>query len=229
MPDSPCTPWITGADISCGEAGERASAALAASELLFVLSGRQYPGECETTNTYGECDCSCGGWPATHPALWDHRAVGMWDWGGICPWRMQLGHDPIVDVSEVVIDGEVLDPGSYSVLEDLWLVRADRLAWPCSGSWTVTFSWGDDPPEQGLRAAKALACELIQLAAVGDCDLPQNVSNMTRQGLSAAFEQLGVEAEAVTGLREVELFLDTYNPNKLQDQPVAIIPGVITI
>lgn len=104
---------------------------------------------------------------------------------------------PVVSVSEVQIDGVVLDPAAYRVDDNRFLVRQDGGIWPTcqdmgsplgsEGTWAVTYRRGVPVPAGGQIAAGRLACELAR-AACGDktCGLPTRVQTITRQGVTIA-------------------------------------------
>lgn len=104
---------------------------------------------------------------------------------------------PVAHVTEVLIDGEVLDPSSYRVDSRRWLVRTDGEGWPTSqdlsapanepGTWQITYGRGTPVPAGGQIAAGMLAIELWR-ASCGDedCGLPQRVQSITRQGVTVA-------------------------------------------
>lgn len=150
----PCTAWITADQVAacCGaDVGSDTSvyedAALAASSLLFELSGRQWNGVCE--QTVRPCDASCGCWgellsPASVgvpqvPAFswsWGYWGGYGWGWGGVgsndtvesmCGCgslsRVLLSGYPVVEILEVEIAGTVLDPSEYRLDGWKWLTR----------------------------------------------------------------------------------------------------------
>ena len=102
---------------------------------------------------------------------------------------------PVVEVQQVIIGGEVLDPSAYRLEGGHLLVRTDGQEWPSHQDVTVgmdqEYSWGIQAvvghpvPTGGRLAAGVLACELA-LAACDDkkCRLPQRVQSITRQGVS---------------------------------------------
>lgn len=104
---------------------------------------------------------------------------------------------PVSSVSEVQINGEVLDSNSYRVDNNRLLVRTDGNRWPTcqdmdaplgsENTWSVTYQQGKPVPVGGQIAAGLLACELAK-AACGDksCGLPQRVQSITRQGVTVA-------------------------------------------
>lgn len=198
MPDT-CSPWATLADVTCGpcatyDAVDEATLELGidrAGDVLFHLSGRRYPGVCTDTilpNTCSPCSC-CG-----------HSAV-------------RLSGYPVVEVTEVSIDGAVVDPARYRVHNQRSLVYlpADgdpRRGWPTiqrlnrplgePGTWSVTYTYGRMPPEGGVAAAVSLGCAMA-LACVGDADacnhLAEAVANYARQGVSIDVDDVGTLAE----------------------------------
>lgn len=105
---------------------------------------------------------------------------------------------PVDSVTQVVVDGAVVDPSNYRVDNRRWLVRTDGGQWPicqdlgadsavggAEGTWEVTYKRGTPVPVGGKVAAAALACELYK-AAVKDntCALPKRFQQVTRQGVT---------------------------------------------
>lgn len=102
---------------------------------------------------------------------------------------------PIVEVSQVRIDGVVVPPAEYEVLHGRLLVRLDGSPWPACqnllaggdqlGTFEVSYRRGVAVPTGGQIAAGILACELAK-AACNDstCQLPQRIQTATRQGIT---------------------------------------------
>jgi len=113
---------------------------------------------------------------------------------------------PVDSIIAVEIDGVVLPASSYRVDNRTWLVREDGERWPTcqdlskplgeEGTWSVSYRWGTPVPTGGQLAASVLACEFAKSALGRDCELPQRVQSVTREGVSVAildsFE--GIEA-----------------------------------
>jgi hypothetical protein len=105
---------------------------------------------------------------------------------------------PVEEVTEITIDGEVLDPGAYRVDNHSLLVRVDGDRWPTCQNMTgtlddpdsfgITYSVGIPVPVGGQVAAGVLAGELAK-AACGDssCALPKRLQAITRQGVTVGF------------------------------------------
>lgn len=112
-------------------------------------------------------------------------------------------------VTEVWIEGARLDPAAY-VLRSGVLYRTDGGSWPAcnnplgdpreadSGAWEITVQVGTPVPAAGKLAAGVLATELAKaLCNDKDCNLPQRVQSVTRQGVS-----IGAVLDSFEDLRE---------------------------
>lgn len=211
-----CAPWISAEelDVCCPVVDPDATlvteSILAASEVLYVLSGRQYPGICDGYLRPCGDACAC-----SYYACGCDRLAAVW-----------LRSD-VLTVAEVDIGGVILDPSLYR-LDGAYLVRLDGEAWPCCqnmgaavgdpDTFTVTVTYGSPVPQIGLEAAKKLACELVQSCTPGaDCALPSRVTSITRQGVSMVMlDPMNFLDNGRTGLYAVDLFLSTVNPHGLR-------------
>lgn len=189
-----CSQWAEVADVGppCSDYGfpsDLLDDALAiASDLLFELSGRRFPGSCRdvvrpcSRSIYEPNDYYVGG-----PYL-SVGQVGGRTWGGWCSCNrrqqqcgcsrlseLSLGAGPVSSIIEVKLDGAVLDPSRYRIDDFRWLVRlADEdgtnPGWPCcqrldldsgeADTFEVTFTYGTPPPPAGVWAAATLGCQL---------------------------------------------------------------------
>lgn len=241
----PCEPWSTVTSCDqfltelCGiDANMITRSLLISTEILWALSGRKY-GICSTV--VRPCQRSCG----TDAMPW----FGTWPYIGSWPesfaletlcrqcrsscsctnlHEIRLPRRPVSEVTEIKVDGVVLDEDAYRVDDWQWLVRLDGEDWPqCQdlnladteeGTWSVAFSYGHTPPESGKWGVERYACELVK-AMVGrdDCALPERVQSIARQGITATFLDPETFREGGrTGVQEADDFLVAYNPNKLQ-------------
>lgn len=158
--DPICGPWIEVEDVrdcadqlACATDEQATEAIAAASYLLWLLSDKRYPGECETMVR-----------PCAHQ--WEDRFAAPprssrfewgWDssWGWMAPWgwccnpshdagscgcgspgRISLGQWPINSITEVEIDGDVLAADEYVLVDRRWLLRSagengESRSWPC--------------------------------------------------------------------------------------------------
>lgn len=126
---------------------------------------------------------------------------------------------PVDSIVEVLVDGQVLDASAYRVDNRRWLVRTDGGEWPTcqdmtadpavdEGTFEVTYRYGTPVPPAGQLAAAVLACEMAKAALGRECELPQRVQSVTREGVTVAildsFE--GLEAGR-TGIWLVDSFV----------------------
>jgi hypothetical protein len=247
MPTGVCSPWVDAATLTARadmqgltDAGNPvvfdpdvvAAACLDASTLLYALSGRQFPGLCTATvRPAGPVE---GGWaPAAAFAAEVNRSrivldsttagtqAGPYSYGGI-----DLGLYPIRSVTEVRIDGTVIDPAEYRVDDGRWLVRNDARPWPMwqnldlptteVGTFSVTVTFGADPPPMGVSAASKLAAEFTKDATPGaKASLPRQITQIQRQGVTInRIDPMEYLDQGRTGIWLVDVFLRAANPSR---------------
>jgi len=249
----PCTPWISAADVMdcCSvETTDESifeSAAVQASEILFNISGRLFPGECGPKTVRPPClACNCG-----YQVLSRGHIIGPWDWGyplwGMCdfclvscaPSLVKLSGYPVREITEVRVNGDVVDPGLYRIFKERFLMRLDDGRWPWGQNLTlpdtdehtfsISYTYGADPPETGIAAAAQLACELYKECTGQACALPKGTTRITRQGITIdrlAFTTWAFKDSAWrTGLPLVDSFLAMTNPAGLIRRPTFYAPG----
>lgn len=245
MPDEPCSPWLLPAELpgcGCDISGFENQAALeagiaVASAWLFRMSGRQFSGPCDrVVRPVGRCwpgSLNLDGWvlldQATGqvvPAGWAENIGGRArEWAQEVP----LGFFPIREISEVLIDGQVLAGSAYRIDDDGWLVRTDGASWPITndftldsasdpGTWQVSFSSGWDPPADGKIAAGVLGFEIAKSLCGSDCKLPQRVQSMSRQGVTLqVIDPTSLLDNGRFGILIVDAFLESVNPSNVPE------------
>lgn len=231
------------------------NAVLAASQILWAITGRQFS-QCQATiRPCRACDDPCclpsftdyGFTGSGYPSYPFHQADGSWI-NMSCPCtddcscvnldKIKIPY-PTCSVDEVKIDGLVVDPSNYKVLNFEELVWANPVSggWPrCNdlrkpdteeGTWSVTVTWGKAPDQLVLQAAAEMACEIIKDCTGKPCRLPQRVSSVTRQGISVSFlDTMEFLDKGLTGLYFVDLAARIYNPNRLMRRPTVYSPDV---
>ena len=142
---------------------------------------------------------------------------------------------PVHAVTEVEVDGEVLDAGAYRVDDRSALVRDDGGQWPACqdmslragepGTWSVVYQWGIPVPAGGQVAAAVLACEMSKaLSNDASCGLPQRMQTVVREGLTIdvldPFEGLD---GGKTGLWLVDSWVESIR--KPQQRSSVYVPG----
>jgi hypothetical protein len=249
----PCTPWVTLGEVQAlPDATGLDDAVLVemidvASEVLYVLSARQYPGVCvdevlplrrwynvESNFAFPPSFATWRNWWGVHSCGRPPERAG-----GCGPLsELTLGAYPLRSIVEVKIDGEVIDPATYRIDDHRWLVRVDQtgIGFPCCqaldrdpetevGTFRVQFEWGQAPPRSGVIAASVLAIELAKSVSGNPCNLPQRVLNLQTQGVSyTLLDPLTFLDNGQTGLYLVDLFLAAANPKKLRRRPSVISP-----
>lgn len=212
----------------------------AASDVLYQLGGRRWPGVCDATVQIYELfpwvlplpEGGQVGW--RDPAYWGSGSY--WAPYGMAAgffWREQgkilTLPGPILDIRAIRLSGVLLDPSAYRIVDWSEVVRTDGGVWPMRGfisdvvpAIEIDYSFGQAPPQVGRMAAASLARELV-LAFVGDdtCRLDRRVKAIIREGIT---EQMGLGLPGIseslrdgnTGIPEVDLFVHTHNPSHLK-------------
>lgn len=209
----------------------------AASEILYEASGGRYSGECGPV-TVRPCNqgCSCWGpWFDGMGFSWDPTRARWACSGKVCGCSptsdVVLAGVPIRSIEEVLIDGVPLDADAYALMEPNRLVRLRdvtepnrRLVWPgCQvmdlpeteeGTFAITYTYGADPPQAGRTAAAALACEIWRACptGIGECELPENVTRVVREGLTIESQALVAAAikTGQTGIAAIDAFIGLF-------------------
>lgn len=283
MPRSgPCSPWVSGEDVanlpsiqaqiattaetdapltSTQIAMACATAAGAATEILYDLSGRQFSGTCgpvtirpvarptdiDSRRWLGGIGAFgyAFGWSGTGPF-----AVGIGGpvsaFGDSLPPEIELGGFPVQQVTLVKIDGVVIPSTEYELRDYKTLVRlrptasstpTERYGWPTSqindlpdtevGTFSITYTYGQDPGDAGRLACLKLA-EYLALPQFGDSThYPQRLTSFTRQGISAAVvDVIDILNKGMLGIYEVDAFLLAVNPNRARKPSMVWSPDI---
>ena len=168
----PCSLWVSAEDVAdvcdaiehSGDPSVYDDFAQKASDALYILSARQFAGECGPI-VVRPCDRTC---ECVHPG----RYFGWYATGQCgCLSRVKLSGYPVREIVEVLIDGVAIDASEYRLDGHRWLTRladADGNAqrWPHGqrldlatteeDTWSVEYTYGMDPPALGSqRGARA--------------------------------------------------------------------------
>lgn len=239
--DTSCIPedWpSTGAivaDLTAMTPGQR-SAYDAAVEILRGLAVRSF-GTC--TRTVRPCSRCCAigyGFRLTSAAGWYTPLLWAGEVYNVCGCSPAvtcgcrdsrstiLLDGPVASVTQVRVDGVVLDPSAYTV-DGRRLIRTDGGTWPMtqdlgapateSGTFEVVYVQGAVLPVGGRRALAAMMVELFK-ASCGDssCRLPARVTNVVREGVTYTLmdDPSKVLDAGRTGVAEVDAWLNVINP-----------------
>lgn len=243
----PCESWITGEDVAvccAADIGTDTSlldaSAETASEVLYLLSGRQFTGICQRVARPCSTRPSC-----TH--VWGRYN----DHGASCGCgrlsEVLLPGYPVREIVQVLVDGAVVAPSTYRLDDRRTLVRVrdpedvdSALYWPAcqsldrdteqEGTFEVTYLSGVEAPALAEQAAAELACEIYRACDPENdtCKLPRGTTKVTRQGVTidmAAFSSWAfANGRWTTGLALVDLFLHTYAGTGAQRPPAIFSP-----
>jgi hypothetical protein len=175
----------------------------AASDILYVLSGGKVTGKCtKTKRPLRRGGCA----PNGYDAWYDLYGVDT----------IPLPYD-LLWVEEVVIDGVVLDPSEYGLIDNRLLYRKVGW-WPSSnnlrlddtevGTWSITYTFGGQVGWIEKGAALEIACQLIEDDRNGRGYL-RNITSANVQGASVSIEA-AASSMASRGLPRTERYLGAF-------------------
>lgn len=211
-----------------------------AATILWAATGRQF-GLCEITvrpcgmkrcadgtGQFWGYDWSGGTWV---PYIFDGQWFNCMCSGGCsCEPRCQVRlMGPVFSIIEVTIGGIAVDPATYRVDDDHWLVRTAGECWPqCADMDTddgdnvfqVTYQRGSSVPNALLRAASSLACEWAKACVSDDtCRLSNRVTSLVRQGITIDMvDPESLLESGLTGLWEVDTVIRAFNPHRVTER-----------
>lgn len=193
-------------------------AAHAGAQLILgrFLGGRF--GVCHTTEQY-RAPMSAG---CQHPIHWEDGQRWRRNLSGSC--AVLLARSPVRNVTEVRLDGVVLDP-------DEWMIDMNRLVrvgqcWPWIADSQpprieIDYSYGLDPPPMSELALGEIACELLAAWEGRDCGLASNVVSVTRQGVTQQLAAPDIlNDQGLLGLPISDMLIRSLNPDGLKRKPV---------
>jgi hypothetical protein len=142
----------------------------------------------------------------------------------------------VAEIVRVQLDGATFDTQMFRIDNGNLLVRQDGGCWPsCQnmgaplgaiGTFGITYIPGVQPGEAGLWAAGVLACEFTKACTGDKCRLPSRVSSIARQGVTMEFGS--TMWENGTGIREVDAYVHSVNPNSLNVPPMVWSPDMMS-
>lgn len=239
-----------------------AEAAAAASEILFVRSGRIFTGKCgpvtvrpvaRPTDMDARTWLGAGGGAWGYNASWgscNYYGLGA---GGVAshygctnPPEIELGAYPVNEIIQVLIDGTVIPSNEYELRDHKTLVRiiptpsytpTECFGWPTcqiqdlpdsqEGTFSVTYTFGQDPGSGGRMACKALA-QCFALAHLGVSDaFPMRTTQIQRQGITAQVtDVIDILSKGALGIYEVDSWIASVNPTKQTRQSTVWSPDL---
>jgi hypothetical protein len=213
----------------------QAQAEAYASLVLWAATGRQY-GLCpQVVRPCGrQCDTNWNGmywsdgvWiPYIFNGTWYNCMCGL----NLCQCAPQCQiylPGPVDSVSQVLMDGAIVDPATWRVDDAQWLVRTGTgncwplrqdygLDVPAVNTLQVTYLRGLPVPDALLTAAGTLACEYAKACSGAACRLPSRVASVARQGVSVTMVDVDTLLKHnLTGIQEVDQVIVSLNPHGL--------------
>lgn len=229
----PCEPWATWdevaacntADFSTLDSAQRESILDVASSIMFDLSGRRYTGICQKTRSLCVACAQCG-----------------WRWGGDI-WNAWCSCEPFDSIDlgpnthavwNVTVDGAILDPSEYTLVNHRLLARLNDMMWPRGidvsdpAAFAATWAQGRAIPPGGRKAVALFAAEMALSCLGKACQLPQRVSTLTREGTTyTLIDSMKMISEERTGIYLVDLWL-TADKKGRKAKPALFAPGAHT-
>lgn len=241
---NPCSAWASIEDMELMpdfdpddllEPQIKLDALQAATNILYRLSGKQFPGLCTATIR----PCRRASWNPLGTFGWSSNYSASYGWSsswGVCGCdsysacncsgisQIELGAANIVSIQSVKVDGTTLSASTYRIDNGRLLVRTDGKTWPTSqdlsqpssatNTFEVSFTYGHSIPSEIKHMCARYAYELCKSYRNADnCLLPERITQVTRQGTSMVLidPQAFIEAGKV-GIREIDQWLYSVNP-----------------
>lgn len=201
MPQFACQPFVTADDVrnaTCGceiiEDDEIIESWIdMASDIIYVLTGGQITGVCtKTVRPVANCDLPCFS-PRRRDMDYGMDRYALY--GGLIPVSLR---GPNTQIMQVKLDGEVMNPMNYAVVNGRHLIRRDDKRWPLGndltedddqeGTWSITFRFGREPDLLTVQATLELACELAKADQGRSNVFPPGVIAASVQGASVVVQ-----------------------------------------
>ena len=229
-------PWIDRSELSRPGDPHAEDAIMAASSVLFSMSGLRFSGlwstteqyTCETTGAPTGCSYDPGMGGYWNPSLGVYtyvlgRPPGLRRSGPGGDIRLNMR--PVREITEVMVDGEVVDPSQYVLLNKAIFRSAAGASWGLCSSPLITYTYGVTPPAIGKLAARRLADEFVKMYNGEECALPSNTTSVARQGITiSVFDPQDFFDKGLVGIYEVDMFLKTINPSRAANRPRVFSP-----
>jgi len=233
--------WVSTSDLgSYSDTEFSYDAAKVASQLLFQLSGRKYSGATTVTERYV---CATRGHnyglargtttaalvngdvqniPLTAYDFYETASDGITTGS-----RLRLRGKPVTKVHAIRDHlGEIINPNYYYLSDHSVIQPVRGVPWrPCNVE--VTYTYGVEAPAMGKMAARMLAIEFCKMWAGEDCELPQRVTSIARQGVSyTILDPQEFVAQGRTGIYFVDMFLKSVNPDNAKNRARVFSPDL---
>lgn len=215
--------WIDIADLENPSDPYAEYAAWAATNILWKLSGRKFHGVSTITETY-----VCPSYDIPANCSWIASGVFRtpYGWNGYVTrdlvnhqqlhTRFRLRQQPVRKIISLTVGGSAIPSANYQLRNGCDIVvDTGGCNFSLCDAPEVTYKYGVAPPSEGKLAAIDLANQLVRGYNGEACDLPANVVNIQRQGLSIEmFNPVNFLENGRIGLYSADLFISANNPAK---------------
>jgi hypothetical protein len=248
----PCGPWdpIFCTTFQLGTSPVlTGSALMAATEILYMLSGQQFD-LCQFTVRPCRDDCGqswlsggnwwewggvgFGGWPTPllYNGNWYNLTCGNCIGSCSCTAiERTILPSPVANIVSVKLNGQTMPASAYRVDNFRELLRIDGGSWPlcqdmnapdtANNTWSVTLTVGQPPPVAGQWAVGELTIDIVNACTGAECKTPRRATQITRQGVTVDYGQLtDLLMHGMTGLSWCDTFIAAYNPHRLDAPPM---------
>jgi hypothetical protein len=236
-----CGPWASPSDVP-EKYRDRASTnqwlylLQMAGELLYQLTGHHWLGaSCDAQaeirsrptavgvgawpfQDVGACGCwrlqPGYGYAAAYADAWFYDRL----WGGRHPAPVSVLLDPAATAvtSVTTTEGVVVPADAFRLDGSGWLQRTDGGHWSAcgvEGPTLIEYAKGRVPPGGGVAACVQLAIEFLRsMCGEQGCAIPQNATQITRQGVTISMDFSSFLKESRTGVPMVDLWINSVNP-----------------
>lgn len=130
---------------------------------------------------------------------------------------------PVASVTEVKVDGVVIDPAEYFIVDEVKLVKRIGCFPTCQNiqgtaaeldTFQVKYMLGRPLDEAGQAALDTLACEFLKACVGGACRLPSRWRSISREGISIEqIDNFDTLAKGRIGIFEIDSWLAVVNPS----------------
>jgi len=244
-----CTPWATiddAPDSFEGDPDVLESVLPLASDILFELTRRRWPGTC-----HDEFRPMAQFRAAAYPRWWPDDQRGSLGWCSCNRARetgcarlpeIKLPGTPVdADSIKVTLNG--VDFTDFALHDHRFLVRTDGDGWPCcqdllaplseDHTMGIEYDFGLGPPDSGVIVCMQYALQLAlsldaEAVASNKCQLPKRVTTITRQGITmAVLDPMVFIQKGMVGLALVDQWVASVNLGSDRRAGSVLVPGQV--
>lgn len=212
-------PWITAANLShcpayaAATTEDRQAAADAAMSFLNEATCYRWRGICTAFVVPPQTLSGCSTSRSRSPL--DYQGIDITRW---VPY-------PIRSIEEVVVNGEPIDPAQYRLVNkkrllpqapsggvdsvlDPWPIQDPKRPLGDLNTWYFVVTHGRRPKPALINASRRLGCEILKaLYTPNDCDLPDGVTSITREGVTLSFAP---RQPGGTGIPAIDMVIERF-------------------